>query len=460
MRRGRGQSDLFANPVLIGAVTVLVAVVGVVLAYNANNGLPFVPTYKVTATVPDAAQLTAGNEVRIGGKRVGVVEGIEAQVSAAGTPTADLRLKLDKVVQPLPADTEVTVRPRSTLGLKYLELRPGRSRQGIDPGGRIPVDRAQPIVELDEVINAFDAPTREGLRGVVRELGNGLAGRGEDLNRAIAAAPPLVTRLERVARNLAAPRTDLRGLVRGLAATTAAVAPVADQLGGLVDGAAVTLGAIAAADGALDEIFDLAPQTIAVATRAARTLRPVLTDAAALVSDLRPGVALLPVAATRLAAAVETGTPVLGRAIVLGDRLGETLEALDALFRNPATGGAVRKLTAVVASLGPTLRFVNPFQVQCNYLGLWTRNASSVISEGDQNGNWFRFIAIVKPDEALQQSAPVADLHANPYPHAGIEGECEAGREPYLPGQHIGNVPGNQGAATELTAPPAGVGRP
>ena len=31
--------------------------------------------------------------------------------------------------------------------------------------------------------------------------------------------------------------------------------------------------------------------------------------------------------------------------------------------------------------------------------------------------------------------------------------------EPYLPGQHIGNVPGQQAGSTELTAPPAGVGR-
>jgi hypothetical protein len=40
----RTQQPAFANPVLIGAVTVLVAIVAVFLAYNANNGLPFVPT--------------------------------------------------------------------------------------------------------------------------------------------------------------------------------------------------------------------------------------------------------------------------------------------------------------------------------------------------------------------------------------------------------------------------------
>jgi hypothetical protein len=46
-------------------------------------------------------------------------------------------------------------------------------------------------------------------------------------------------------------------------------------------------------------------------------------------------------------------------------------------------------------------------------------------------------------------------LHTNPYPNTASPGqpkECEAGNEPYLAGrQVIGNVPGNQGTATEKT---------
>jgi tetratricopeptide (TPR) repeat protein len=40
----------FANPVLIGAVTVLIAIIAVFLAYNANTGLPFVPTRPMART--------------------------------------------------------------------------------------------------------------------------------------------------------------------------------------------------------------------------------------------------------------------------------------------------------------------------------------------------------------------------------------------------------------------------
>ena len=41
----RGSQSIAANPVLIGAATTLVVLVAVFLSYNANKGLPFVPTY-------------------------------------------------------------------------------------------------------------------------------------------------------------------------------------------------------------------------------------------------------------------------------------------------------------------------------------------------------------------------------------------------------------------------------
>ena len=103
MRAGR--PSVFGSPVLVGAVTVLVVVVGVFLAYNANKGLPFVPTYDVNAHVPSGADLVVGNDVRVGGDRVGVVNSITPVRDKNGKVSAILGLKLDKTVDPLPVDT-------------------------------------------------------------------------------------------------------------------------------------------------------------------------------------------------------------------------------------------------------------------------------------------------------------------------------------------------------------------
>ena len=123
MRRRRA-SSIAANPVLIGAATTLVVIVAVFLAYNANEGLPFVPTYQLQAEVPDAANLVKGNDVRIAGTRVGTVTTIAPQKHSDGSVTAVLTLKMQTSVKPLPKDSTVLIRPRSALGLKYVESLP------------------------------------------------------------------------------------------------------------------------------------------------------------------------------------------------------------------------------------------------------------------------------------------------------------------------------------------------
>jgi ABC-type transporter Mla subunit MlaD len=98
---------------------VLVVIVAVFLAYNANQGLPFVPTYNVRVETPSAANLVEGNEIRVAGFRVGAVTAIRT-FRKDDRAIALLDLKLDKTVEPLPADTQMVVRPRSA--------RPCRSR--------------------------------------------------------------------------------------------------------------------------------------------------------------------------------------------------------------------------------------------------------------------------------------------------------------------------------------------
>ena len=133
MRRG-AVSALAASPTMVGAVTVLIVVVAVFLAYNANQGLPFVPTYRISVDLPNANALVPGNEVRVGGVRVGVVEAIRPIPQDDGTAIARLDLKLDPDVDPLPDDTTMIVRSRSALGLKYLELDPGTSEAELRRG--------------------------------------------------------------------------------------------------------------------------------------------------------------------------------------------------------------------------------------------------------------------------------------------------------------------------------------
>ena len=140
--RGRGRAAITASPVLVGAVTVLIVIIAVFIAYNANQGLPFLPTYDLKAQLPNADKLVVGNEVRAGGFRVGIVKKITAKrvtVNGKERSVAQLDLALDKVVDPLSKDSHLTVRPRSALGLKYVEVTKGTSSKGYADGATIPL---------------------------------------------------------------------------------------------------------------------------------------------------------------------------------------------------------------------------------------------------------------------------------------------------------------------------------
>jgi virulence factor Mce-like protein len=468
MRRRRAATSIASNPVLIGAATTLVVIVAVFLAYNANSGLPFVPTYQLKAAVPNAANLVRGNDVRIGGTRVGTVSDIVPVRHRDGSVTALLTLKLQSDQNPLPDDTTVLIRSRSALGLKYVELTRGASGHGFADGATIPLRNAKPRpVEFDEVLSTFDTRTRRAAQGNLLEFGNGLAGRGAGLNEAIAAFNPLLRNLVPVMRNLSDPRTDLRGFFPALARVARLVGPVGEEQAALFRNLDTTFSALADVAPEIQRSISGGPPALDEAIRDLPAQRPFLANSAGLFSELRPGARALRPAAGALASAFTIGTPALRRSVALNRRLQPLLRSLQNFAQDPLVPIGIADLLRTVTLLNPTLAFAAPAQVKCNYATLFLRNTANLLSDGDANGTYQRFIIIATPQgpnneggpssAAANGPTPANHLHTNPYPNAaapGTKGECEAGNEPYAAGRTVaGNTPGVQATSTETTRP-------
>jgi phospholipid/cholesterol/gamma-HCH transport system substrate-binding protein len=476
MRRGR-VSSLAASPTLVGAVTVLVVVVAVFLAYQANSGLPFVPTYKISAELPNADSLVPGNEVRIGGIRVGQIKTVEpVTVNDAPCPNdptqqcttqvAKVNMELNKDIEPLPTDSTVVVRARSALGLKYLELDRGNSSQGYSPGSTLPISSARPEpVEIDQVFNMFDQPTRDAIQTNLLEFGNALAGRGADLNEAIGQLKPLVQVLTPVMKNLADPTTGLGNFVSSLSATAAEVAPVAEIQGQLFVDLDTTFGAFArVARPFIQDAISRAPAAEQTAINTLPTVRPFLANTARLFGELRPGFAAIAPVQKELGQSIVNGVKALALAPAFNAQLDPTAQAILNLANNAPARQGINDLTTFNQTLGPLLAFVTPAQSVCNYATLLFRNVASFLSFSDGIGTAQRFIVLQPPfgsnSSVGPSSAPANDtsqnaanvLHYNPYPNTASPGqtrECEAGNEGFPGGVSIGNVPGNQGINTE-----------
>ena len=197
-------------------MTVLAILVAVFLAYNANAGLPFVPTKELKVDMSSGSNLVVGNDVREGGFRIGLVSALRPIELANGQVGAQLTLQLNNANGAVPVDSSVSIRPESVLGLKYVDLNKGTSQKVIADGGTLPISQTSVPVQVDDIFSTFNPPTRRAVQQTLVGIGNTLAGRGSALNDTIASLPALLGHLEPVARYLSDPRTQLTRFIDSL----------------------------------------------------------------------------------------------------------------------------------------------------------------------------------------------------------------------------------------------------
>jgi len=412
MQRRRGSGSIIANPVLVGAVTTLIVTVAVFLAYNANSGLPFVPTTSLKVQVSNGANLLPGNDVREGGFRVGIVDDMVPVRMPDGTPGAEITLKLDKAAGDLPVDSTIDLRPRSVLGLKYVEITRGRSSETFDDGDVLPARQATFPVELDELYSIFDKPTRDASQTNLEGFGGALSQRGASLNRTIEGLPPFLRSLEPVARVLSDEDTQLRRFFGELGDAARVVSPLADRYANSFTAGADVFEAWSRDPEALQSTISKSVPTLDTGIASLRAQRPFLTDFAAFSGSLEKVAVRLPRNLPRIIPALQKGTEVQGRAVTLNRELDRTLAAVRRLGEDPSTGSALRGLTRTTGILNPLLRFVGPYITVCNYFNYAWTHVAEHLTEPDPTGTSQRSLLNQAPRNVNPVSSSIGSLGA------------------------------------------------
>ena len=475
----RPNTSIVASPVLIGAVAVLVVVVSVVLAYNANKGLPFVPSLEVNVRATNAQSLGRGGEVREGGTRVGFVEKVRSVKLPNGEAGAEFDLKLDKSVGDVPVDTTFTIRPRSPLGLKYLEMARGRSGEAARPGHTFGADATTLPVEIDDFNRIYDEPTRQGIRRNTEEFGNAFAGRGIAINQAVGDLPRLFGLIEPVTRNLADPRTQIGRFFRELADAARIFSPIAEVNAEVFTRAGQTFEALSRDTDALKETISRSHPFFQAGIESFPVQRPFLTESARLARELQPVARELRPTLPLITPALERGAPVTRRSVEFYEDLEPVLVTLRDLSEDPTSGMALRSLGALARTLQPQLKFLGPFQTVCNYWNYWWTFLSEHLSAESGQGYTQRTesksaapqtnnqgsMGATDPvnyqgyNEGMARRGSNVSLHSTPYNHAiteSGEADCESGQrgwvkrhtpvpEPEFLIQTRADVPGIQG---------------
>ncbi|HEV2982520.1 MAG TPA: MlaD family protein [Solirubrobacteraceae bacterium] len=466
MNRRRGGS-LAGSPLLIGAVTTLIVVVAVYLSYNANNGLPFVPTYNIKVALPQGSGLQNANQVRIGGTRVGIVSSLSPHEDPrTGRLTAIANLKLEKSVEPLPADTRAIVLSVSAIGLKYLELERGTSHTPLHAGEEIPVSQTREPVDIDQLFNMFDSKTRTANQVNLNNFGDGLAGRGIGLNETIHTLRPLVTNAIPVLRNLASPATGLSEFFKALERVSEQAAPVGQTQANFFAEQDTFFAAWASVAKSLEEATQGGPPSLEQATHSLPFEAPFIERSAEFMHLLQPSARSLRSVAAPLGHAFAQGAVNLHAATSLNGQLASSAQALQSFSSNPIVALGLEDFTQTLQYGEPFLAGLAPAQAYCNYLTLTFRNVASLESENVGVGALAGAAAVLSPTgpnnegfpsavpangpstEHVFGSATIIDnnhLHADPYPNVGGPGQpkvCEAGNETYPIGKAVaGSLP-------------------
>ena len=440
----RAQQSAFANPVLVGAMTVLAVLVAVFLAYNANQGLPFVPTRQLKVDIANGSNLVVGNEVREGGFRIGLVSDLRPVELANGQVGAQLTLQLDKAYGKVPIDSTASIRPRSVLGLKYVDLEKGTSTKYFDDGGTMAIGQTSVPVQFDDIFKTFDDKTRVAIQQDLVGFGDTLAARGSALNDTIASLPQLFGHLEPVARYLSAPSTQLTRLFNGLEGFMGAIAPVAQVNAQLFTDMATTFEAIQRDPAALEATIARSPSTEDVTTSSLVAQQPFLSDFTTLGQELTPATSELGAALPQINPALEIGTRTLVRTPSLNANLQQVMDALKQLAQAPGTNIAINGLTSTVSILNPMVRYLGPFQTVCDDWNYWWTYLSEHISEATSFG--FAQRALLNTANPSQPNN-VGNAQASAPANGGGTDSLLTGGNEFLHGQTYGAAIDNLGNA-------------
>jgi phospholipid/cholesterol/gamma-HCH transport system substrate-binding protein len=273
--------DLIVRAAALAAVLVVAVVAAIVLLGGPGGG------YTVKANFQNAAQLVKGNLVQTGGASVGKVSNIDLTPDGQ----AQVTMEINDDYAPLRRGTLATIRQASLSGVanRYVDLRMAPQRaEKIPDGGVIDQDSTTTAVDLDEVFNTFDPPTRKALQGVIEGSANQFKGKGKPFNEGIAYLNPSLAASSRLFREL---NRDTPLLERFIVSSSQLVTDIADRhddLAGLVDQLATTTTAIGNQNQALAEAISRLPAFERRANTTFVNLRAALDDLDPLVNDSKP----------------------------------------------------------------------------------------------------------------------------------------------------------------------------
>lgn len=394
----------------------------------------------IYATFSNASPLIVGNEVQVGGVKVGQISSIEVDRGHA-----KVGMELEPEALPVHTDARTTIRPVSLLGERFVALERGTpTAPVVEDGGILPPQQSGRTTDLDQVLNTVDKPTGQALAALVTTLGEGVRGQGKEVDATVRALSPAMKDTGSLTRVL----NEQNALLTSLVDRTQPVASAVSGEDGrrvdrLVNSTDQVLGATGANQKAVDDSLEQLPGTLTSARQALARVAGVSQQTTPTLAAMRPTTDQLNTVSGELQRFADSADPALASAQPVLDRARGLLDQARPAVRDlkaagpdlRATASGLRPVgTALTDNLGNVLDFIRFWAL--------TTNGKDGLS------HYFRAHVVASPETGLGpapvQPPPTPELPPPGFPPLpGLPPTPELPNVPDLPG--IPGLPGPLG---------------
>lgn len=352
---------------------------------------------------PDAGQLVRGDEVQVGGTRVGSVK----DITLTSGYQAKVTISVDSSLTPLHEGTSAEIRVPSLASVanRYVALSPGpNNRAALKSGATLRGGAVRGAVDLDQLFNTLNPKTRKGLSQLFQGSGEQYAGAEQALQTDVLYFPPSLAATSQVFNELSRNQPIFTSFLVETAKALTTIAARRQQLTELVSNANTTFAALGSQQSSLARGLRALPTAFHEGNQAFEELPPTLADLRKLVDASRGNTRQLAPFFAELRSLVTAASPVVGQfgeAISrpgAGNDLTEAALALPAVAKTLSTA-APHGIRALEESLPVTALF-GPYTPDLEGL---IRDFGQADAYYDANGHYARASALF-PDFALGEN--------------------------------------------------------
>lgn len=242
------------SPVVVGIISIIVLAALVTFAFYIDRIPALKQAYDIKAEFADAAGLSAENQVRVAGIKVGTVSDIQL----AGDHV-DVTMEIENHIQ-IPKDAFAEIKLATLLGTKFIDIEAKGGGPFMEEGDLIPRERTAVPYEIYQasnqgtnVLEDLDGPALNKMlveltdltRVVKEEVGTALSG------------------LNELGAGLNAKEKELRSLLEGADELTGTLSDEGDNIVRLIDASNEVLGSLASKREQVQSLLEVTKQMAA-----------------------------------------------------------------------------------------------------------------------------------------------------------------------------------------------------